>query len=251
MPGYKKSITEGLRAGDLDKMISHRFTIDQFRSKLGEDEDVLVLAFRVDEKFAAIDAMEFMEKSYPFILDADISSGEEKDGKYSLFIELERRPSVIKEIEEVLKGIERLAPTEKWRFKYYDDVTSHDYSPEAIQENVPLTSEEYVARVDKRKKDTASKMLNQGTAMVSEYVNNHITFTKPFAESLTLAVHGMGAYSDLCYQIQGGIQLDEAANSQTLFLEKYLGNYEIHKIDGKFLIRNGDQGMLVSKKDWE
>jgi len=251
MPDYKTSIFEGLRAGDLNKMISHRFTIDQFRSKLGEDEDVLVLAFRVDEKFAAIDAMEFMEKSYSFILDADISTGEEKDGKYSLFIEIERKDSALKEIEEVLNGLNRLAPTEKWRFKYYDDVTSYEYSPETIQEHVPLTPEEYVARVNKRKKELASKIFNQGSAMVSEYTNNRITFKKPFAESLTLTVHQMGNYIDICKMATGGIQLDEAANSQTLFLEKYLGNYEIHKLNGKFLIKNGDQGILVSKKEWE
>ena len=36
----------------------------------------------------AIDMMEFIEKGYPFILDADISAGEENDGQYKCLLKL-------------------------------------------------------------------------------------------------------------------------------------------------------------------
>lgn len=61
---------------------------------MGKDEDVVVISFKVKDKFPAIDLMEFIEKGYTFVLDADMSSGEERDGTYSVFVELERSKDV-------------------------------------------------------------------------------------------------------------------------------------------------------------
>ena len=75
-------LLEGLRSKDLAGFVEPTFTIDQFTSKMGEDQNVIVLGFRVNDKHPATDLMEFIEKGYPFVLDADMSSGEERDGKY-------------------------------------------------------------------------------------------------------------------------------------------------------------------------
>jgi len=56
------NLNEGLRYGDLENYVSEVFTVDQYRSKMGEDSDVIVLGFRVREKNPAIDMMEFIEK---------------------------------------------------------------------------------------------------------------------------------------------------------------------------------------------
>ena len=74
---------EGLREGDLKGCVEGLFTVDQYTSKMGHDRDCAVLRFRVNDKFPAIDMMEFIERGYSFVLDSDISSGEERDGKYS------------------------------------------------------------------------------------------------------------------------------------------------------------------------
>jgi hypothetical protein len=84
-----QQLNEGLRSGDLRNYVSEVFTVDRYSSKMGEDQDIVVLGFRVREKNPAIDMMEFIEKGYPFILDADISAGEENDGQYQVFVEIE------------------------------------------------------------------------------------------------------------------------------------------------------------------
>ena len=38
-------ITEGLKAGDLEGIVEKTFSVDQFKSKMGEDQDVCVLTF--------------------------------------------------------------------------------------------------------------------------------------------------------------------------------------------------------------
>jgi hypothetical protein len=62
-----RNLNEGLRSGDLESYVSELFTVDQYRSKMGEDKDVIVLGFRVREKNPAIDMMEFIERGYDFI----------------------------------------------------------------------------------------------------------------------------------------------------------------------------------------
>ena len=75
MQNQHQQLNEGLRANDLKEFVSEFFAIDQYKSKMGEDQDVTVLNFKVKEKHPAMDLVEFIETGYPFVLDADMSSG--------------------------------------------------------------------------------------------------------------------------------------------------------------------------------
>jgi hypothetical protein len=35
-----------------------------------------------------------------------------------------------------------------------------------------------------------------------------------------------------------------------LYLNKYLGNYDINKIEDHFLIRNGERAVILAKTSW-
>lgn len=247
---YNK-LNEGLRTNDLKNMISHRFTIDQYKSKMGLDENILVLAFRIKEKYPAIDAMEFCEKSFPFILDADISTGEEADGQYRLFIELDRSPKLIKQIEEILNGLQKLCGCESWRFKYFKDIDSHEFSKEAVTEFIPLTPEDYREKIKENKMTEVSEILGQGVAEI-ESINeeNIINIKKPYTGSLNFKLHAIGNYDVVMGNLAGAVQLDESSNSEILFLEKYLGINGIHKIDNFYVIPKDDKVLIVSKGNW-
>lgn len=245
----KSTITEGLRGGDLKNMISSRFTVDQYKSKMGSDQDVIVLAFPIKEKFAAIDAMEFVEKSYEFILDADISTGEEQDGTYRMFVEIERTPAAANQIQQILKGLDRLCNIDTWRFRYHKDDQAHDYTVDNAQEYIPLDPNDYQTRVNATKKQFASEVINQGSATVTQYnQDDQMVVERPFAQPLEFKVEELGLYEHVIAQIQGAVQLDERSASEVVFLEKFLGNRDIHKIDNKFIIRNGNFALAVSMK---
>jgi len=243
MPQSK--LFEGLRKGDLVNCVEHVFTVDQFTSKMGNDRDVAVLRFRVKDKFPAIDMMEFIEKGYPFVLDADISSGEEKDGKYSVFVELERTKQLPQHINSIIEGLSSLTNISDWRFRFYKDVTSQDYSTESITENVPLTPADYDVSLNEARKTEVSEFFDQGTADIEIDESLNVTFKKAFWESITLKLVCLGDYNQVKDSVQGAVRVDEASASQTLFLNKYLGNYEIHKIGEQFLIRNGNKAAVV------
>ena len=112
-----KIISEGLRANDLNDLVFPIFEVDTYRSKMGEDRDVCVVTFQVKERAPARDLMEFVEKSFSFVLDSDVSAGENKDGDYYVFVELERSSKVADQIKEMMYGVEKLTGINEWKFR--------------------------------------------------------------------------------------------------------------------------------------
>jgi len=251
MPRQQFKLFEGLRRGDLKDSVDPIFTIDQFKSKMGEDKDIIVMRFRVVDKNPAIDVMEFLEKGYPYVLDADISSGEEKDGKYSVFVELERSKSAAGQMKEILGGLSQLCDNQDWKFRFHKDYHSKDFSEDAVMEEVPLTPEDYENKLLEYTNTEVNEFFDQGaTDNVEVDQDNNITFEKPYAESFTAKLVNIGDYETLKDGLQGAISLDESSRGQTLYLEKYLGNYEIHKINEHFLIKNGNKAVILKKDNW-
>ena len=218
---------------------------------MGNDDHIIVVSFKVVDKFPAIDLMEFIEKGYVEALDADMSSGEESDGKYSVFVEYQRDSKFPKQITQLIKDLSKLCNIDKWTFKYFKDPETHAFTQEAIEKFVPLTPEDYKLRVKEHTIDSIEDVLDQGTTEVTDIdENNNFILSKPYSGGLEFTLEDIGLYKDIILTLPGHIQLDESSNSEVLFLEKYLGNYEIHKIDGKFLIKNGDRAIVVSKRGW-
>ena len=64
----------GLQTNDLQDLVYDIFEIDSFKSKMGEDKNIVVVSFATKTKESANDLMNFVEKGYPFVLDADVTS---------------------------------------------------------------------------------------------------------------------------------------------------------------------------------
>ena len=131
---------------------------------MGEDQDIVVLGFKLEDKYPAIDLMEFIEKGYSFILDADMSTGEEHDGKYQVFVELERTRKLPKQIKDMLEGIGQLCDCKEWKFRYYGKPDTLGFSEEAIMENVPLDGIAYDQRMLESRKKEIKEFFDQGNA---------------------------------------------------------------------------------------
>ena len=247
----KTQLFEGLRAKDLRGFVESTFTIDHYTSKMGEDRNIAVIGFKVNDKMPAIDLMEFIEKGYTFVLDADMSSGEERDGKYQVFVELERSDRLPQHIKTVLEGVGKLCDINDWRFRYHKDLKSREVTEDNLAESVPLSPEAYESKILEIKNEAVEQFFNHTpieTIKLDE--DGVITVTKPYSGYIDMNLLAMGEYEEVKNSLPGAIQLDEASQSQVNFLEKYLGNYEIAKINNKFLIRNGKQAMIVSKERW-
>lgn len=250
MKQQPKLLKEGLRTNDLEGLVSNSFSVDRFKSKMGSDADTVVLGFSVAEKYPAIDLMEFIEKGYNFVLDSDMSTGEEHDGRYQVFVEIERTPNLSKQLKELFGGISQLTNCWDWRFRYQKSKSSVEFNEDTVRQNIPLTPQAYESKLIEIKNSDLREFFDQGSAEVTLDSNNTITFKRPYAGDINAKFVAIGEYDDVKEILPGAIDLDESSQSQTLFLNKYIGNYDITKIGKKFLIRNGNQAVIIEKDKW-
>jgi len=246
----QRKLNEGLRSGDLENYVSEIFTVDQYKSKMGEDKDVIVLGFHVREKNPAIDMMEFIEKGYDFILDADMSAGEEHDGQYQVFVEIQRTPELKSQLKELLGGVGQLCKCSEWKFRYQKAPTSIEFNEVNITETIPMTKEDYERKVMEIKNVDIKEFFDQGIVDVALESDNNLIFSKSYAGDISAKFIAIGDYNDVKRTVPGPLSLDESSQSQMFFLSKYIGNYEINKIGNKFLIRNGNRAVVLEKDRW-
>lgn len=144
----KTKLSEGLDYGDLSRLIHTKLHIDEFKSKMGDDADVIVVSFKVGGKEPATDLMNFIERGYDWVLDADVSAGELDDGEYLVFVELERTPKAPDQILKLLSDLMNLTEQDldEWRFQYRKKSTEYDLSEENIRKMVLLTPRNYIAK---------------------------------------------------------------------------------------------------------
>jgi hypothetical protein len=139
------NLFEGLEQGDLKRLIHPELHVDEFKSKLGDDCDVIVLSFKVDNKEPANDLVAFIEKGYEWVLDADISSGEMDDGSYIIFVELDRNESAPDNIMDLMEDLMNVTDQDigDWRVRYYKAHKETTLSLEALHDLIPLSPEAY------------------------------------------------------------------------------------------------------------
>jgi hypothetical protein len=138
----------GLEAGNLRKLIHPELHIDEFKSKLGDDAEICVISFKVNGKEPAQDLVNFIEKGYSWVVDADVSSGEMDDGDYIVFLEIDRNRELPENVIAMMEDIMRLTEQElsDWRVRYHSNTTDHKLTLEDLAEMVPLSPEEYDAK---------------------------------------------------------------------------------------------------------
>ena len=139
------NLFEGLEKGDLGRLVVPELSIDEFKSKLGDDADVVVLSFMVASKEPANDLVSFVEKGYEWVLDADISSGEMEDGAYVLFVELERSKESAKNCIDLMEDLMNLTGQEfsDWTVQYNKSKKRHPLDLETLQRIIPPSRKAY------------------------------------------------------------------------------------------------------------
>ena len=124
--------------------------VDEFSSKMGDDDDIIVLSFFVRNEQAAKDLMSWFEKGYDFVLDADRSPGEIKANRYLVFVEIRRRSTAGGHVEQLLNDLNTLTEFEDssdWTMHYRGERLP--FSRDAFDNTVPLTPKQYRDRYEK------------------------------------------------------------------------------------------------------
>ena len=158
----------GLLKNDLAHLVDSVMEIDSYKSKMGNDSDIVTLAFSVHGNEPAKDLENFIEKGYPFVLDADVTSGEQSDGTYKVFVEIERSKDVSMQILELADGVKKLSGLDDLRFRYYKNFKSKNVDEENLNASIPVDKESYEIAINE-----------------TQY-ENYKNFTKSYAESIDM-----------------------------------------------------------------
>ena len=139
----KTILNEGLEYHDLVGQMLPTVTVDEYAAHMGEDSEIVTLAFTIKSEAAANDLVDWFERGYDFVLDAQVSEGEVKPGQYLVFVEMNRRSSVPKRIIELLDDLETLTaiPVKDWTIMVDDE----EYSPEedVLKQVITISPHEY------------------------------------------------------------------------------------------------------------
>jgi hypothetical protein len=239
-------LTEGLRPFELEDLVYPIFEVDTYRSKMGEDQDVCVISFHVKDRAPANDLMEFIEKGYSFVLDADVSSGENSRGEYHVFVEVSRTPRLARQINEMLYGLKRLTGLNDWKFKYHKDQDKYEVSEETLKKVIPSSPSLYEGKLKQYKVEDLKRFFNKTLMDDLTLEDGVITIHKPYDKKIYLKVIEEGLKENILNSTES-LALDNASMGEIFWLTKVLGDYNINKTGDKFVFENGDNAIILQR----
>ena len=246
-----KLVNEGLKAGDLEGVVEKRFSVDQYKSKMGDDKNILVLGFVVDGQAPAKDLERFAEVGYSSVLDADATPGSLEDGKHRVFVEFARTPEVIPQIISFLEDLKKLTNIEEFEYTYHKGQNPTIVSLSTMGEGIPTTPEAYEQRVNEMKVGEAKTFFDRYDMMECNINDNIMTIKKTgTGQNLQFELHKFGSTSEIMKETKS-FKIDLDSIAECTHLTKYFGPYNITKTnEDQFIFTKGDQSAHKKKKGW-
>jgi len=138
---------------DLEGRIEDTIHFDEYKPKMGTDDNIIVATFKVLGKEPAKDLENFIEKGYDWIIDAETSAGEISDGKYIVFIEAERRTHFPAKFMGLINDLKNITDIQDWMLMYFDKPQSRKniiqtLTQETLANSIPLSPKKYRASKD-------------------------------------------------------------------------------------------------------
>jgi len=235
-----------LRHGDLRNLVDDIIEIDSYQSKMGADEDVTTISISVKNKPAADDLMSFVEKGYDFVLDAEVTSGEQADGMYRVFIEIDRSRRIADEIMTVMDGVKKLADLDDFKFRYYKSFRSVPLTQEELEDIVPKTAEEYQEVKTAAHMDNYTNFFNKSFVESVKMNGDRLVIQKKWADPLDMKFVDFGDSSTVYANMTESFNFNDYP--EILFMTKYIGDYNISKY-GDYITLENDGKTLVVQRD--
>lgn len=244
---HNQQLDEDLKERDLKNLVDNIFEVDGYASKMGSDKDIVVLSFTAEDKEPADDLVNFVERGYDFVLDADSTPGELNNGKYKVFVEIERNRRIGEQIMELLDGIGKLTGIENFKFRYHKNFHSLPVDEQSLKETIPSTGDEYEMRIKESRVDNFKNFFNRSYLESISIDHEDLVFQKLYSEPLRMRIRGFGTSKEIYEQIDGPFLLEGKAMAEVFYLTKYLGNYNISKIGDVFVFENQGHTLVLEK----
>ena len=221
----------GLLKNDLGHLVDKIIEIDSYKSKMGEDSDIVTLAFSVHGNEPAKDLENFIEKGYQFVLDADVTSGEQSDGTYKVFVEIERTKDISSNILEIADGVKKLAELESMKFRYYKNFRSRDLDEENLA-IIPVDQSSYEIAINETQYENYKNFFTKSYAESIDMLGETLIIKNTYAQPMRFEVTDFGRDP----MIEETINMKDMG--EVIFLSKVLGDYNITKFGNTIVLTN-------------
>ena len=241
------NLSESLRANDLKNLVKKVFEIDSFKSKIGNDQDICVLSFTVDAENPAKDLENFIEMGYNFVLDADCTPGELDDGKYRVYVEIERSRHIGKQVFEIIEGIKKITGLEEMRFRYFKNFKSELATEENLSAAIPKDRNSYNISTEENRLNNFSEFFKRSYADSIVVLDESITFKRHYSGPVSFEIIASGSKEAIYNTINGPVLLESKDMAEVMFLTKVIGNYNITKVGNTFIFENNGWAVALTR----
>jgi hypothetical protein len=154
----KTILNEGLDYHDLVGQMLPSVTVDEYEAHMGTNSEIVTLTFTVKSEAAGKDLADWFERGYDWVLDAQVSEGEVRPGKYLVFVEMNRRSSVPNRIIELLDDLETLTdiPVKDWTVVVDDEELAAE--EDILKQVVTVSPHDYRETVEVEDKETEEEI---------------------------------------------------------------------------------------------
>jgi len=135
-----------VKFGEMVNLVNSVISIDQYKPKIGEANETVVVAFEVNQEGAAKDLSNLIETDVVESLDVDVSQGPNNNGNYLVFVEFERNKQLYNNIMEIIKVVSNVTDINEWSYEYYKGTASAELNEQNLSETVLDSPEQYVLK---------------------------------------------------------------------------------------------------------
>lgn len=239
-----------LNNGDLSGTVLPKVSIDEFEPKAGENLDVIVVAFYVNDKEPADDLNTFIQRGFIDNLDVEVSPSTDEDGNYLVFVEMNRNDGFPNKFQALLKDIENVTGKLDWKVKtYFSDGREFSFNDPELYNYVIIEPSDYIPK-EEFKVEKIKEGIEEffSTSLVSNLTidGNNVIVTGP-RYKLSMEVVDVGDYDSVI----GRNFLNESAFGvgrnpyEGQILQSIMCNCQILPLGPYLCASSGDKVMLL------
>lgn len=135
-----------VKYGEMEDLVTPVISIDQYKPKIGEANETVVVAFEVAYEQPAKDLSNVIETDVTESLDVDISQGPDNNGNYMVFVEFERNNKLSENILSIMKVVSNVTGINEWKFNYYKGTNSLELNEDNLRNSIVDNSEQYMLK---------------------------------------------------------------------------------------------------------
>jgi len=154
----QSNLKENISHNDLSNLVNSTISVDQYKSKLGEDENIIVIAFIVMDIEPAQELSQFLETGHD-TFDIDVSTGPNADGHYSVYVEINRDSNAWDSINNIVKDVERADNNfTDVKFTSYENKAPQSWNEENFNNSIITSSYDYVMKHNPEAKQISERI---------------------------------------------------------------------------------------------